>query len=177
MIELWEYKYPVSSSVLNMEKDKEFYKQIYADAFNIDSYKKYKHINFDIEPKSKLHYLNIFYNFIKLVQLLYTERFIIEFNKNNTPSLRYRHHGVFSIDVCINMLVNNLGKYIITVEDIDDANYFPAGCYVIRSKLCYAQETIEQLLNQYTCEQFMSSEHGITRLIPDILKIVYEYAN
>ena len=175
MIELCEYKYPVASSVLNMERDKEFYKQIYADAFNIDSYKKYKHINFDIEPKSKLRYLNIFYNFIKLIQLAYTERFTIEFNKNNTPSLRHRVYYVFSSDTGINMSVNSLGKYIITVKNPDDTYYFPVGGYARGSKLCYAQETIEQLLNQYTYEQFMAEEQGITRLMPDILKIVYEY--
>ena len=188
---------PTSSTLLNVENDPEFYRKYFLKymlnteceyPLNIKQFKYraewYKESN--ITPRLS-EYKNILYNFIKLCSLI-NEGSYIKKNKMGLydfyipPGDRYISPGNEPIQIVIN-LYHNGDDYIIKVfnyyiikEDLPGVSLFKINSKYPDASAIYTKEVVEQILGCYNVDQFINTVSNDTRLIPDILRIVYSYA-
>ena len=184
--------------ILNMRKDPNYYaKYELALMLEQDSWKNSRQYNsiarlFNIMKTlqtrriKRLHhfYLIILYNFTKLIELLNPRT---KFIFNDMDAILENHEisydRVRSVSIYLfEMEPSYHGDYFIDVflPNNDNCVIPPNGMLMFanarNSCHVYTKRAIEHMLNFYPFERFMEVERGITILMPDILKIVYEYA-
>ena len=184
--------------IANMRKDPDYYTK-YESALMLEQdswknsrqYNSFAHMFYIMKTLQtrrikRLHhfYLIILYNLTKLIELLNPRTKII-FNdmsvilENHEISydrvrrvdihlyeIEPSYHGDYYIDV----FLHNNDKCVIPPNGMLMFANTRNSCHV------YTKRVIEHMLNFYPYERFTEAERGITRLLPDILKIVYEYA-
>ena len=179
--QITSWKHPVSSTVLNMEKDATFYEKyvlsanIFISNLDMDGLRWLDFNRFTQTPSNEqIRRLNILYNFIKLVNLLNPGSIII-FNRKGVPMLCDKNKNNITI-----ILMCNHTRYYIKMIRADHTTVFPPyfatndNEWSFSWEKRYTDHTVEQLLNIHSYEQFIETCKK-TRLIPDILKIVYDY--
>ena len=177
--QITSWRYPVSSTILNIEKDANFYKNYVLKIKPIVNQKtfynlEYRWLDFNTIKQTpsnkKIHQLNILYNFIKLINLLNPDSTII-FNKKGVPMLYDKNQT----NISIILMVNHSGYYIKIILHCQMIKVPPNYITYTYWDFNYTEQIVQCLLNCYTYEQFMNAVK-LTRLIPDVLKIVYDYA-
>ena len=127
------------------------------------------------------YYLIIIYNFTKLIELLNPRtKFIFDdmdaiLEKREISYDRVRLVSIYLFE--IEPIYR--GEYFIDVCFNDDKIVIPPNGISINARtphFMYTKRVVEHMLNFYSYERFTEAERGITRLMPDILKIVHSYA-
>ena len=132
--------------------------------------KEFKYIN-NVNYQQK----NIKYNFMKLLRWMNTSIMLIG-SPNGTYNIIHRTENGFNSYTAVNYYGNGADYFIrlvyyndvITAPPPDNRKNFDNGAI-----LTYTKELLDVLFGLYTFEQF--AKVGSTCLIPDLLKIVYDY--
>ena len=177
--------------IANMRKDPDYYAK-YESALRIkDSWKLpcfYEHFdNMKALQKSRItplqnYYLIIIYNFTKLIELLNPRIKFIFNNMVNMPVkrvIKYATKHYVSIDLFEIKNFPNHGEYYIMARFYGNKSVMPPNGIMDStarySYFIYTKRSLEHMLNFYPFERFTEAESEITRLMPGILKIVYDY--
>ena len=189
---------PTSSTLLNVENDPKFYEKYFLNymlnsfitcnySLNIKQFKYraewYKESN--ITPRLS-EYKNILCNFIKLYSLI-NEGSYIKKNKMGLydfyipPGDLHIPPGNEHTQIIINLYHNGddyiikVFSYIILKKRLPGVSLFKINSKYPDAAAIYTKEVVEQILGCYNVNQFINTSKN-TRLIPDILRIVYSYA-
>ena len=135
--------------------------------------KKFKCIN-DVDYLHK----NITYNFLQLLRIL-NSRLNIRYNLNRINMQHHYFDNRSDLNIVVNYYTNGVDHLIRLVY------YRGAVTMPLRDKqkknlddkvaITYSKDILDVLFGLYTFEQFIGATGGMMCLIPDILKLVYDY--
>lgn len=121
---------------------------------------------------------NIKYNFMKLLRWMNTSMMLIG-SLNGTYNIIHRTENGFNSYTAVNYYTNGV-DHLIRLVYYRGAIITPLRAdrkknLNDRVSITYTRDILDVLFGLYTFEQFIDATGGMTCLIPDILKLVYDY--